>query len=97
MSTSVMAPADVTTELSDLPGWTLDEDGKTIKRTLKFYDFAEAFGFMTQVALAAERMNHHPDWTNVYNSVTIYLSTHDADGLTEKDFALAHLIEEAAQ
>lgn len=70
-------------------GWTLAEDGKSIHRTFTFKDFVGAFSFMSAVALVAERMDHHPDWTNVWNRVEVTLSTHSAGGLTEKDVALA--------
>lgn len=78
--------------LSTHPEWT--QDGDFIQRNWDFKNFSQAFAFMTQVAIAAEKANHHPDWSNVYNKVTIRLSTHDAGGLTEKDFQLAKQIEE---
>lgn len=77
------------TALAGLDGWTLAEDGLSISRTFTFKNFSEAFAFMTRVALAAEKMNHHPDWSNVYKTVAVTLSTHDAGGLTELDFELA--------
>ena len=67
--------------------------GAKIKKTFKFDDFLEAFGFMTKVAILAEKHNHHPEWSNVYNTVEIELTTHDADGLSCKDFELAKAIE----
>ena len=70
-------------------------DGK-LERTLRFADFQQAFGFMAAVALAAERMNHHPEWFNVWNTVRIELNTHDAGGITELDFQLAEFIEAVA-
>jgi 4a-hydroxytetrahydrobiopterin dehydratase len=82
--------------LAALSGWTLDSDGTCIRRSFRFADFQVAFSFMTQVALAAEQMNHHPDWSNVWNQVDIRLSTHDAGGLTERDFKLAAVIDHAA-
>jgi len=69
--------------LSELSGWRL-EDGK-LKREVVFADFASAFGFMTSMAIVSEAMNHHPDWTNVYNRVEIELSSHDVGGLTDRD------------
>ena len=75
------------TELAELDGWSLDE-GK-LRRDFKFNNFIEAFGFMTSAAIAAEKMNHHPEWFNVYNKVTVHLTTHEAGGITELDFALA--------
>jgi len=78
-----------------MPGWTYDMGKKAIARDFRFADFSEAFGFMTRVALAAEKADHHPDWTNVYNKVSIALSTHSAGGVTEKDFALAAAMDTA--
>lgn len=69
-------------------------DGK-LHRQFRFTDFAEAFGFMTRIALVAERMNHHPEWFNVYNQVRVDLTTHDAGGLTDLDFDLARYMNEA--
>lgn len=74
------------------------ETNDTLQRTFKFKDFSEAFAFMTRVALEAEKMGHHPDWTNVYNTVSITLSTHDAgDKVTEKDRQLAATIDRLVQ
>ncbi|MEO1082337.1 MAG: 4a-hydroxytetrahydrobiopterin dehydratase [Pseudomonadota bacterium] len=73
--------------LTRLPGWELDE-GK-LYREFSFANFIEAFGFMSSVALCAERANHHPEWFNVYNRVRVWLTTHDADGLTRRDTDLA--------
>ena len=70
-------------------GWTLRADEKAIVRTYKFPDFVRAFGFMSACALVAERMDHHPEWSNVYKRVEVRLSTHDAGGLTALDFELA--------
>ncbi|WP_375450790.1 4a-hydroxytetrahydrobiopterin dehydratase [uncultured Devosia sp.] len=81
------------TALRSLNGWVLDEAADAISHVFKFKSFSEAFGFMTRVALAAERAGHHPDWSNSYDSVTIILSTHDAGGLTDKDIALAQAID----
>jgi 4a-hydroxytetrahydrobiopterin dehydratase len=83
--------------MSQTAGWTLAPDGLSMRRAFKFADFREAFGFMTRVALAAEKADHHPDWSNVYNRVEIVLTTHDAGGLTVRDFALAQEIDAAAQ
>jgi 4a-hydroxytetrahydrobiopterin dehydratase len=80
-----------------LTGWTLAEDGKAISRDLKFGTFTEAFAFMTRIAMDAEKMDHHPEWSNVYNRVSIRLTTHDAGGLTEKDVALARIVDGAAR
>ena len=75
------------------PDWSLAREGAAIERTFKFADFNEAFGFMTRVALLADKADHHPEWSNVYNKVSITLTTHDAGGLTGKDVALAEGID----
>jgi 4a-hydroxytetrahydrobiopterin dehydratase len=81
-------------ELLNLPGeWKLAADKKSIHQSFKFKDFAEAWSFMTRIALLAEKMDHHPEWSNVYNKVEITLSTHDSGGVTEKDIALAEEID----
>jgi 4a-hydroxytetrahydrobiopterin dehydratase len=80
--------------LRALPGWSL-RDGK-LHRELRFADFSAAFGFMTRVALAAEQRNHHPEWSNVWNRVSIDLVTHESDGITERDVALAQVINDLA-
>jgi 4a-hydroxytetrahydrobiopterin dehydratase len=77
----------VQSKLENLAGWSL-ADGK-LRREFKFESFVEAFGFMASAALEAEKMNHHPEWSNVYNRVTVELVTHDAKGITELDFRLA--------
>jgi 4a-hydroxytetrahydrobiopterin dehydratase len=74
------------------PGWVLRGDGRAIARTFKFADFNEAFGFMTRLALYAEKADHHPEWFNVYNRVEITLTTHDAGGLSARDAAMAAAI-----
>lgn len=84
-------------QLSALPRWRFaSERGGTITRDFVFADFARAFAFMTQVALMAESRNHHPEWSNVYNRVTITLTTHDVGGLSMKDLELARLIDQAS-
>lgn len=70
-------------------GWTLDENRDSITKTFKFKDFTEAFGFMTRAAIWAEKWNHHPEWSNVYNTVNVTLTTHDVDGLSALDVKLA--------
>ena len=75
--------------LADLDGWSLVEDGTAIEAEFSFRGFNAAFGFMTRVALAAERQNHHPEWSNVYNCVTIRWTTHSEGGVTELDVKLA--------
>jgi len=80
-------------ELKHLPGkWQLAKDGKSIHQSYSFKTFAEAWSFMTHVALLAEKMDHHPDWSNAYNKVDITLSSHDSGGVTEKDVKLAKAI-----
>jgi len=73
--------------LSELPGWSLAND--KLRREFKFGNFVEAFGFMTSAAIESEKMNHHPEWCNVYNKVVVDLTTHDAGGITMLDFELA--------
>jgi 4a-hydroxytetrahydrobiopterin dehydratase len=72
-----------------LPAWRMADGRDAVQRTFKFKDFGEAFGFMARAALVAEKMDHHPEWTNVWNRVEVTLSTHDAGGLTERDIKLA--------
>ena len=74
-----------------LNGWEL-KDGK-LQKSFKFSNFIEAFGFMTRIALEAEKINHHPEWSNVYNTVTVKLSTHDVGGITDYDIKLANIID----
>lgn len=88
---------ELRTALAALSNWTLEDGEAAIRRDLKFADFAAAFGFMARIALVAERMNHHPEWSNVYNRVSVRLTTHDAGGLTEKDVTLARAIDRAAE
>ncbi len=79
--------------LGRVTAWKYDAGTDAIVRDFKFKDFSEAFGFMTRVALLAQSANHHPEWSNVYNRVTIRLTTHDAGGLSDKDVALAEAID----
>ncbi|MDW3654132.1 MAG: 4a-hydroxytetrahydrobiopterin dehydratase, partial [Nitrososphaeraceae archaeon] len=74
-----------------LSGWEL-KDGK-LQKSFKFSNFIEAFGFMTRIALEAEKINHHPEWSNVYDTVKVRLSTHDAGGITDYDIKLANIID----
>jgi 4a-hydroxytetrahydrobiopterin dehydratase len=87
---------DIAAAMAQRPQWQLEPDGKGIRRTLLFADFNQAFGFTARVALAAEKMDHHPEWFNVFNRVEIRLSTHDAGGLTRRDFQLAAFVDSAA-
>ena len=82
--------------LLGLPAWRHDVAAQSITRAFAFSGFSEAFGFMARVALAAAAANHHPDWSNSYNKVTITLSTHDAGGITQSDIALATAIDKLA-
>jgi 4a-hydroxytetrahydrobiopterin dehydratase len=75
--------------LKGLKGWTESKGGEAIAKNFKFKDFNEAFGFMTRVALLADKMDHHPEWFNVYNKVEVTLSTHDAGGVTQNDIDMA--------
>jgi len=79
--------------LATLDSWAEVEDRDAIQKSFRFQDFNEAFGFMGRIALMAEKMDHHPEWFNVYNRVDITLSTHDAGGVSERDIALAKFID----
>ncbi len=81
---------------SDIPEWALLPDRDAIRRSFKFRDFSQAWGFMSRVALLAEKQDHHPEWENVYNTVHITLTTHDADGLSERDVKLARAVDKLA-
>ena len=93
MTIARLTDAEVAALLDEVPGWTLRADGKAIIRTFTFADFNAAFGFMTRVALYADKADHHPEWFNVYNRVEMTLTTHDADGLSARDAAMARAIE----
>ena len=84
-----LSPQQIEEALSTLPEWTLVEEGAAIRRELRFAGFDEAMVFIVALAEVARRLDHHPDLYNVYNRVTLRLSTHDAGGLTERDFAFA--------
>ena len=86
---------DVANRLANCPGWELDRE--RLHRLFEFTDFNAAFEFMARVAPVAESLNHHPEWSNVYNRVDVYLTTHDADGITELDFTLAERMNELAR
>jgi len=87
MAIQKLTDAEIRQELAKLPGWSL-EDGK-LHRAFQFADFVEAFGFMARAALIAEAMGHHPDWSNVWNRVTVDLNTHSIGGISRLDFELA--------
>ena len=90
MALEQLSAENIDKELASLPDWERDGDG--IRCRFTFDDFVQAFGFMSRVALCAEAMNHHPEWSNVWNRVDIRLTTHDAGGLTALDFELARRI-----
>ena len=91
-SNNKLSPAAIDNKLAELADWDLNEE--KLHRKFVFGDFIEAFGFMSRVALLAETANHHPEWSNVYNRVEIYLTTHDAGGITDRDFHLALKIDQ---
>jgi 4a-hydroxytetrahydrobiopterin dehydratase len=90
--TARLTPAEISLALRDLAGWAHDEDQHRICRTFVFSNFSEAFAFMTRVAMIAETQDHHPEWTNTYNRVEIALTTHDANGLTNRDIGFARSV-----
>ena len=92
MDSEKLSPASINKKLLALDHWCLSDN--RLERQFVFKDFIAAFGFMSQVALLAETMNHHPEWSNVYNRVEIFLTTHDAGGITERDFTLADRIDQ---
>lgn len=82
----------VDARMNDVPGWAHERAGNALTRDIRLRDFSEAFALMTRIALAAEQADHHPEWSNVYNRLSIRLTTHDAGGVSERDFALAKRI-----
>jgi 4a-hydroxytetrahydrobiopterin dehydratase len=94
MTATRATEAEIQQAIASLGSWTV-ENGK-LHREYRFHNFVQAFGFMTQAALLAERAAHHPEWFNVYNRVVVDLTTHDAGGITPKDLHLAHEMEEIA-
>lgn len=96
MKQEKLAKETVAENLSKMEGWVLAEDGQSIWKAFRFKSFVEAFGFMTESAISAEKLNHHPEWFNVYNKVDVTLTTHDSQGLTELDFKLAAKMDRAA-
>jgi 4a-hydroxytetrahydrobiopterin dehydratase len=92
-----LSPQHLSAALAALPEWRHDDQRGAITRAFLFKDFAQAFGFMAQLALVAEKRDHHPEWSNVYNRVVITLTTHDANGLTERDIDFAHAADAAYQ
>jgi 4a-hydroxytetrahydrobiopterin dehydratase len=87
---TLLTPSEIAERLEALPGFTFDDGA--LRREFVFADFSEAFGFMARVALAAEKLDHHPEWANVWSRVSVVLRTHDAGGVTELDFRLADVM-----
>ncbi len=94
MAVAKLSEKEIAAELGKLAGWSVVKGN--LHRTFEFPDFSAAFGFMTRVALAAEKIDHHTDWSNSWNKVTVNLRTHSAGGLTKNDFALAGKMQEIA-
>ena len=92
---SLLNDAESSNALEELDGWAHETSPSCLKKSFEFKDFNEAFGWMSRVALMAEKLNHHPEWSNVWNKVEVTLSTHDAGGVTEKDLKLARFMEKA--
>jgi 4a-hydroxytetrahydrobiopterin dehydratase len=95
MHVPLLPPTAIESALSDLPGWSSRD--QALHREYKFRDFESAFGFMSAAALHIVKLDHHPEWTNVYNRVQVKLSTHDSGGITEHDVKLAKLLEALAK
>ncbi|MBX8824434.1 4a-hydroxytetrahydrobiopterin dehydratase [Ochrobactrum sp. SFR4] len=96
MSRTPLTREEISTTMPGLSGWELSEDHGSIRKSFKFRDFNAAFAFMTRIAMAAEKLDHHPEWSNVYNKVEITLTTHSAKGLTALDMRMAQLINDYA-
>ena len=96
MTVSKLDDAERSAALGNLPLWTYDAEARGIRRSFRLSDFAAAFGFMTHVAILAEKADHHPEWFNVYNRVDILLTTHDAGGLSQRDIDLATQVDAIA-
>lgn len=92
MAIGKLTPTQISAALADLPGWAVDADEVALYREIRLADFAEIFALMTRIALAAEKADHHPEWSNVYNRLSIRLTTHEAGGITTRDIALAEAI-----
>jgi 4a-hydroxytetrahydrobiopterin dehydratase len=91
---AALSSSDIESRMKSRPGWSLEQD--KLHRVFEFNNFVEAFGFMSQIAILAEKMDHHPEWSNVYSRVEIFLTTHDADGISELDFELAEHMDRLA-
>lgn len=88
-----LSPDEIDQLIKDNPEWSLTREGAAMERTFRFDDFSQAWGFMSRVALIAEAHDHHPEWSNVFNTVEITLTTHDAGGLSQRDANMARAIE----
>jgi 4a-hydroxytetrahydrobiopterin dehydratase len=97
MARERLSPTEIARRLQALDGWALSDDALSIGKTFRFGSFAEAFAFMTECAIHAEKIDHHPEWSNVYRTVEVRLTTHSAKGLTELDFDLAGRMDAAAR
>ena len=93
--TKALSQTEINAQLNDRTGWSYDAEKRSLCREFGFGNFVDAFGFMTKVAFVAEKLGHHPDWSNSYNRVFVCLSTHSENGVTDKDFALASAIDAA--
>lgn len=91
-----LTETEIQSAMTELSGWTLEVGGLAITRCFQFKNFIEAFGFMSQSALYAEKLNHHPEWSNVYRTVDVRLTTHDCGGLSSLDFKLAKAMDKVA-
>ncbi len=89
-----LSPEKISEELKNLPGWSIKDE--KLHRDFEFESFNQAFGFMTRASMEIEKMNHHPEWFNVYNKLTVDLMTHDAGGITENDIQLAKILNSLA-
>ena len=89
-----LSQTDIDQELKNLPGWSVVNE--KLHKEFQFDDFNQAFGFMTRAAMEIEKMNHHPEWFNVYNRITVELTTHDAGGITKNDINLAKILNSLA-
>ncbi len=93
---AMLDPAAVDTALESLPGWSVTESGRALRRVFQFKNFTDAFGFMTEAALLAEKINHHPEWSNIYGKVDVLLTTHATGGITDFDVHMAVMMNRAA-
>ena len=91
---TALSSRDVEMQMESRPGWNLEHD--KLHRVFEFKNFVEAFGFMSQIAILAEKMDHHPEWSNVFSRVEVFLTTHDAKGISELDFELAEHMDRLA-